>query len=116
MGDLLKEFVEQQDKARNITLSCKEADWFVNYNIVDNTTALVIAGADGIGTFFMVLRNDHIDDFKEVIEKYDGWSKEIKGCLGECIRYAAQHEDLIPERCTIGGVFSSKLRVVSNQK
>ena len=73
------EFIEQQQKARNKTLSYKEADWFVNYNMDDNTTALVVAGADGIGVLFIVLKNDHIDDFRKVIEQYDGWSKEIKG-------------------------------------
>lgn len=114
MGDLLKEFAERQDKARNMTLSSEEAEWFVNYNIADNTTAVVVTGSDGIGVFFIVLKNNHLDEFKEITKRYLGWRR--KGCLGECIRYASQHGDLIPEKCTIGGVFSSKLRVVSNQK
>lgn len=110
------EFIEQQQNARNKTLSYKEADWFVNYNMDDNTTALVVAGADGIGVLFIVLKNDHIDDFRKVIEQYDGWSKEIKGCLGECIRWAVKQDDIIPERCTIGGIFGPKVKIVSNQK
>lgn len=89
----------------------KEADWFISYDVPSNTTALVICGADGIGVFFLVLQGNHIDEFTSVIEKYDGFNKGINGCLGECIRFAAQHKDTIPEKCTIGGALSTKLSI-----
>ena len=89
----------------------QEACWFVNYDFGLDETALVIGGSDGIGVFFLVLRGDHRDEFSEVIEKYYKPNDEVKGCLGECIRFAAAHKDVIPERCTIGGVFSSRLGI-----
>lgn len=90
---------------------CKDADWFVNYDFSLDETALVIGGSDGLGVFFIVLNGDHRDEFLDVIKKSEGFNEGINGCLGECIRFAAAHEDVLPRRCTIGGVFSSKLVV-----
>jgi len=85
----------------------EKAAWFVDYDLVDGTTALVVCGSDGIGVLFLVLRGNKTEEFAQVANKYE---KSVFGALGECIRFAAQHEDLIPERCTIGGIFSSKLK------
>ena len=93
-------------RMKNETLSFEEASWFVNYNIPDDTTALVISGADGIGVMFIVLQGNHIEDFKKVVEEYKDFNPDINGCLGECIRWAVMQEDIIPERCTIGGLKS----------
>ena len=93
-------------RINNKTLSFDKADWFVNYNIPDDTTALVICGADGIGVMFIVLRGDHIDDFKKVIEEFNEFNPDINGVLGECIRWAVMQDDIIPERCTIGGLYT----------
>ena len=97
-------------KAFNETISFKNADWFVNYNIPDDTTALVICGSDGIGVMFIVLQGNHVDDFQKVIDENKNFNPGIDGCLGECIRWACEHEDLIPLRCTIGG-WGSKLKI-----
>lgn len=109
MNELVRQAVIRDEiiqRTNNKTLSFKEADWFVNYNIPDDTTALVICGADTIGVMFIVLHGDHIDDFKKVIEKYKDFNPGINGCLGECIRWAVMQDDIIPERCTIGGLYS----------
>jgi hypothetical protein len=97
------EFIQRRN---NITLSFDNADWFVNYNIPDDTTALVICGADTIGVMFIVLKGNHIDEFKKVIEEYKDFNPGVNGCLGECIRWAVMQNDIIPERCTIGGLYS----------
>ena len=85
------------------------ADWFVNYDVNSDVTAIVVCGADGLGVMFICLSGDLTKELKEVAEKYAGFNKGISGELGECIRYACAHEKLLPERCTIGGVFSSQL-------
>lgn len=97
-------------------IHAKDNSWYIHYDFNLNETALVICGNDGVGTMFIILADDHIEEFWNIVDKNDDINSPINGTLGECIRYAAQHKDLIPERCTIGGVFSSKLRVVSNQK
>ena len=89
----------------------EQATWYVDYDVKDDTTALVIAGSDGIGVFFLVLKGDKTEEFKNVADKSRGFNKGIYGELGECIRFACQHKDLIVERCTIGGVFSTKLKI-----
>lgn len=91
-----------------------KASWFVDYDIVDGTTALVVCGADGIGVLFLVLSGDKTEEFKKVVDKYEHFNEGIDGALGECIRYASQHKDILPNRCTIGGVFSSKLTITKN--
>ena len=88
----------------------ERADWFVNYDIHNDETALVICGADGIGVLFIVLKNNHIEDFETVIKQYEGFNKDINGCLGECIRWAVRQSDVIPERCTIGGLGPNLIR------
>lgn len=85
------------------------ADWFVNYDADSDVTAIVVCGADGIGVMFICLSGDLTKELKEVAEKYAGFNKGINGELGECIRYACTHGKLLPERCTIGGAFSSQL-------
>ena len=96
--------------AWNSGIAYKEADWFISYDNPSNETALVICGSDGIGVFFIVLRGDHTDEFQEVVKKSYGLNKYINGCLGECIRFAAQHKDLIPGRSTVGG-WSTRLSI-----
>lgn len=88
----------------------ERADWFINYDVQTNETALVICGADGIGVLFLILKNNHIEDFETVIKQYEGFNKNIHGCLGECIRWAVQQSDIIPERCTIGGIGPNLIR------
>jgi len=114
MSPQLEAYVAQQEqlfKMKQTTLSFKEADWFINFNSYDKTTALVIPGADGIGVMFIVLNGNHIADFQKVIDEYKNWSEEINGCLGECIRWAIKQDDIIPQRCTIG-VFNQKIKFV----
>jgi len=89
-----------------------KCSWFVDYDFNDDTTALVICGSDGIGVFFIVLKGNKTAEFKAVADKYEKNNAGIFGALGECIRFASSHEDLIPERCTIGGIFSSKLKII----
>lgn len=93
---------------KNECIKQDNASWFVDYDFILKETALVVCGSDGVGTLFIILKGNHLDDFKEIISK-PALNKEIHGCLGECIRYAAQSPDIMPERCTIGGIFSSKL-------
>lgn len=109
MNPIVEQTVIQDEiiqKMNNETLSFDNANWFVNYNKLDNTTALVICGADGIGVVFIVLQGNHIDNFKKVIEKYENFNPGINGCLGECIRWAVMQDSIIPNRCTIGGLYS----------
>lgn len=109
MNELVRQAIirdEAIQRMNNETLSFEEADWFINYNIPDDTTALVICGADAIGVMFIVLKGNHIDEFKEVVEKYKNFNPGINGCLGECIRWAVMQDDIIPSRCTIGGWYS----------
>ncbi len=94
---------------------CSDADWFVDYDIEENNTALVVEGSDGVGVLFLVLKNNHVKEFLEIVEKTEKTGNGVKGGLGECIRYAAQHKDIMPEKCTIGGVFSSILKMVKNR-
>lgn len=94
----------------------EKCSWFVDYDVNDNTTALVICGSDSIGVFFIVLKGDKIEEFKTIADKYEQQNPNIFGALGECIRYASSHEDLIPDRCTIGGIFSSKLKMTGYEK
>lgn len=81
----------------------ERVDWFVNYDMCNNETSLVICGSDSIGVLFLILKNDHIEDFKKVIKESEGFNKYIHGCLCECIRWAVRHPDIEPEKCTIGG-------------
>ena len=106
--DYITELAFNEEAVRHKTISF--SNWYIDYEIVSNETALVIPGADGIGVFFLILNNNHIKDFEKVIEEYKGFNKDIDGLLGECIRYACASEDIVPERCTIGG-FYSKLKV-----
>ena len=92
----------------------QKATWFVNYDFQLDETALVIGGSDGIGVFFIILRGDHRNEFDEIVKKNDGLNEGIYGCLGECIRFACEHEDVIPWRCTIGG-WGSKLSIVKSK-
>lgn len=93
----------------------ERADWFIDYNICSNETALVICGSDGIGVLFLILKNDHIEDFKKVIKESEGFNKDIHGCLGECIRWAARHSDIMPEKCTIGGFGCNFIRFTKTE-
>lgn len=83
-----------------------KANWYVEYYIQLDETILGIEGSDGIGVFFIVLDGHHVDEFKEIIEKYKDFNPNINGCLGECIRFACTHKDLKPNRSTIGGIDS----------
>ena len=91
------------------SIYCRTAEWFVNYDSEMNETALVIGGGDGVGVFFLILKNNHVEDFHKIMREANNIERGLADALGECIRYAAQHDDLIPERCTIGGVFNSRL-------
>lgn len=100
----------------NTTYSYKDADWYISYDVPSNTTALVVPGADGIGVLFLVLNGMHVDEFKEVIQKYEHFNESINGCLGECIRFASQSPYLNTDRCTIGGWHSRLSMTVKEQR
>ena len=107
----MNRFGEYTGKDGNV-LFCDKGTWYVAYNIREDTTSLVIGGSDMVGVMYLVLQGDRVAEFREVAEKNYEVNKGIFGAFGECIRFASSHEDLIPERCTIGGIFSSKLKII----
>lgn len=65
-------------------------------------TAIVLKGADGIGTMFLILNGDKRKEVENVIEEYsqEKWLKD--GLFGEVVAWACKHPDLNVERSTVG--------------
>lgn len=75
---------------------------YISYARDLHETAVVLKGADGLGTIYMIVDGDKRKEVEKVIEEYsqDKWLKE--GLFGEVLAWACQHPDLNVARSSIG--------------